>query len=65
MTAETEPLYIICWRSNLTGDTGQSIGEFPHEKALSICREWNEQDKELHLNHWISLVRHETQEPTP
>ena len=63
MAAQTEPQYIICWRSDYTGATGQGTNELPYDEALSVCTTLNERN--AHYHHWISLVRHEPQEPTP
>ena len=64
MAAQTEPRYVICWRwSDLTGATVHGTEEFSCDEALSVCKTLNE--KYSRLQHWISLVRHEPQEPTP
>ena len=61
MTAQTEPLYVICWRSDYPGATGQGTNELPYDEALSVCKAMNKKDS--HFHHWPVLVRHETQEP--
>ena len=52
MAAE-KPLYIIHWRSDITGHEGHGTKGFPAEEAKRLCKEMNEEQRHLRCYHWM------------